>query len=112
METIDTAEKLANALRDFSPTINDEDVKVIFNDLNEGYKIGRIAEHKNGWVYDEAIKYIKKEFRHQFKVIYINLGYRGDFCPQDMPYRMLLIRTTTGEVITPEQIVKRYRNDA
>lgn len=76
---IDTAEKLANALRDFSPTINDDDVNVVFNAYLSGYKIGNIEEKKNGWAYEYAIKFIKKEYRHQYKVIYIHLDYKSDF---------------------------------
>jgi hypothetical protein len=108
---IDTAEKLANTLRNFSPTIDDDDVKVIFNSLS-GYKICDVKMLIDGELYDDTIKYVKKEFRYQFKVAFIELGYKSDFHPQDCPYQCVLIRITNGEVITPEQIIRRFRNDA
>ena len=110
---MENAEQFANALRDFSPTINQDDAVVIYNDLAEGYDVLSVQLVDESWYeYGLAMSYVKREHRHKFKVVHIALGYKSEWCSQDMPSETALIDTTNGGVITLKQLWKHFHSQA
>ncbi len=105
---IKTVDELRNELRKYNPFIDDETSQILFNELS-GYNIysSRLITAKD-CQYKTAIRWIKKEARYKFKVLYIDLGYKSDFCPQDMPYELVLLDTTDGEVYSLTGLWRRY----
>lgn len=104
-------EEFKDELKKFSKNIDEDDCRKTYEELTY-YLIREIEEMTPGhydWAYETAIKYIKKEFRHKFKVLYVSLSYDAPpYClvPQDMPYRLVLIDTEKGGVITVESLYK------
>lgn len=106
---IKNVDELRNELRKFNPIIDDKCSQVLFDEENNYYNIVDIEEitDKKHWLYKENIRLVKKEARHLFKVLFIKLGYKSDFCPQDMPYDSALLDTTDGEIYSVRAIWKR-----
>lgn len=99
-------------LKKVSSKIDDESCQETYKELTY-YLIRTIEEMTPGhydWAYNSAIKYIKQEYRKRFKVLYVDLSYDappGSFVPQDMPYKLILIDTEDGEVITTDSLYRK-----
>ena len=106
---IKNVDELRNELRKYNPIIDDKCSQVLFDEENNYYNIIDIKQiaDKNHWVYKDAIKLVKREARPLFKVLYIELGYKGGFHPQDMPYDMALLDTSNGEIYSVRGLWKR-----
>ena len=106
-------EEFKDELKKFSNNIDDDDCRETYEELTY-YLIHDIEEMVAGhydWAYNDAIKYIKKEFRHKYKVLYVHLSYDAPpYClvPQDMPYKLILIDTELGGVITTDSLYRKY----
>lgn len=107
-------EEFKDEVKKISPVINEEDCKEVYKELTY-YLIYEIEEMTPGhydWAYNDAIKCIKKEYRHLFKVLCVNLGYDaplGSLVPQDMPYKLILVNTESGDMITVDTLYRKLK---
>ena len=107
-------EELKEEVRKVSNKIDDESCRETYKELTY-YLIRTIEEMTPGhydWAYNTAVKYIKKEYRNRFKVLYVDLAYDAkpdSFIPQDNPYKLILIDTEDGEVITTDSLYRKLR---
>ena len=107
---IKTVDELRNELRKFNPIIDDKCSQVLFEELtqNNSMNIYEIKEiNKDHFCYKNSIRFVKREARHLFKVLYVYLGYKSYICPQDMPCDTVLLDTTDGEVYSVSGLWKR-----
>lgn len=98
-----TLEEFREELKKFNPIIEEKTSEVAYKEINDMLICG-IQEVTPKWdCYNSTIRYIKEEKRDEWKILYVSLGYDAppySLVPQDMPYKLLLLCKTDGEVYT------------
>lgn len=107
-----TFEEFAEEVRKLVLDAKEEPLREAYDQISAGRIIGKncikIAPPR---LAEQVLKYVKDEFRHKFKAVFVNLSYDCGpmhWCPQDCPYELLLIDEERGDVMTQRWLWKYF----
>lgn len=107
-----TFEEFAEEVRKLVPAAEEETLREAYDQISARHIICKGGiEIASPRLAEQVLKYVKDEFRHKFKAVFVELSYDCgpmDWCPQDCPYELLLIDEERGNVMTQTGLWKWF----